>query len=541
MNLVQMSVSAGIMIIAIIIIRALAINYLPKKTFLVLWVLALLRLLVPLSIPSPFSVYSLLHRTQAPQQIVELPATDFSPFIFSPDGGNALVDAPTTVSLSPWTTIWLIGAALCALYFILSYYRFHYQFLGSLPVTNNFVLKWLTEHQLKRCLEIRQSSQLNTPLTYGILRPVILMPKQTDWTEQKKICYILQHEYVHVCRFDVATKILLTVALCIHWYNPLVWMMYVLANRDLELSCDEAVVRSFGETTKSAYALTLIHMEAQKSGFIPFTNSFSKNATEERIEAIMKMKKTTIVSFVTASFLVVGIATAFATSALADTHPISQTATSAGTTIDHVVQTAPQEPTQQELLAQYGTYGISFNAEGNMLFQDELVRYFWDGVELDDGNAQAIHYQYWNDSGTVDVYTKRTVIDNGDGSIDPFGALIGIEKYSQADFAQRDLRYYYGPTGPMNATTYVFDQNDDEKSGETFAAKFSKYSDYGIRYEEQQNSGRGNVYYNNQLVKLFIDENKDGGVFTYQSNDNGKITVRTIYDENGKLSGIEQI
>lgn len=103
--------------------------------------------------------------------------------------------------------------------------------------------------------------------------------------------------------------------LCVHWFNPLVWAMYILANRDIELSCDEAVVRLFGENTKAAYARTLISMEETRSGLAPLCNNFSKNAIEERITAIMKIKKTTVFSLVLAGFIVVGTATAFATSA----------------------------------------------------------------------------------------------------------------------------------------------------------------------------------------------------------------------------------
>jgi hypothetical protein len=127
----------------------------------------------------------------------------------------------------------------------------------------------------------------------------------------------LAHEFVHIRRFDTVSKLALTAAVCVHWCNPLVWVMYVLANRDLELSCDESVIRLFGENTKSAYARTLIRMEERKSGLRPLCNNFSKNAIEERIVAIMKMKKTSLAAMLAAATLVVGVGTAFATSARA--------------------------------------------------------------------------------------------------------------------------------------------------------------------------------------------------------------------------------
>lgn len=155
-------------------------------------------------------------------------------------------------------------------------------------------------------------------MTYGIFRPVILMSQKTDWENKQQLQYILLHEYVHICRYDLVTKLISALALCVHWFNPLVWAMYILFNRDIELACDECVIRKFGEGSKSEYALTLISMEEKKSGLLPICNNFSKNAIEERITAIMKIKKTSLVAIIVATALVSTVTTAFATSAIAD-------------------------------------------------------------------------------------------------------------------------------------------------------------------------------------------------------------------------------
>lgn len=89
--------------------------------------------------------------------------------------------------------------------------------------------------------------------------------------------------------------------------------------------------------------------------------------------------------------------------------------------------TESNELTQKKMLDLYGDYGISFDKSGNMLFQGDLVRWFWDGVDVGD-SASSVLCQYYNENGTVDVHTVRSVIDNGDGSVDPFGKLIKIEK-----------------------------------------------------------------------------------------------------------------
>ena len=319
MSLLQMSFAGAVMILAIIVIRALAITFLPKKTFLALWGIAVMRLLLPFSLPSVFSVYSLIGNhipMTAPakvQQAFEVLPPEISGQMATMPGGISNTASPISV----WTIIWGIGALVCALVFAIAYWKCRQEFQTSLPVDNDFIKGWLGSHQLKREISIRQSSRFSVPLTYGVLRPVILTPTSTDWENTKALQYVFAHEYVHIRRFDSITKLVLITGLCVHWFNPLVWAMYVLANRDIELSCDEAVVRLFGENIKAAYARSLISMEETRSGLTPLCNNFNKNAIEERITAIMKMKKTSVFSLVLALFLVFGVTTAFATSAVA--------------------------------------------------------------------------------------------------------------------------------------------------------------------------------------------------------------------------------
>lgn len=324
MGLVQMSVSGAVMILAIIVVRALAINKLPKKVFVLLWDVVLLRLLIPFSIPSVFSAYTFVKRSEPlSEAITEVPATGMitqvagNPVNTGVNAGMSaeIVTQNPAAGISPMVIVWIIGCLLCAAYFAVSYLRCHLEFQTSLPLRNEFTLKWLRCHRLKRTIQIRQSDRISAPLTYGIIKPVILMPKKTDWENRQQLEYVLLHEYTHICRFDTVTKLIATFALCIHWFNPFVWAMYILFNRDLELSCDESVVRQFGEKSKSVYARTLISMEEKKSGLTPLYNSFSRNAIEERITAIMKTRKITIGILIVSVLVIVAIVVPFATSA----------------------------------------------------------------------------------------------------------------------------------------------------------------------------------------------------------------------------------
>ena len=213
----------------------------------------------------------------------------------------------------------MAGALACAAFFTAAYLRCRREFREALPVDRSFAQDWLKEHRLYRSIRLRQSDRISAPLTYGVFCPVILLPKQINWDDKTTLSYVLTHEYIHIRRFDAVTKMVLAAAFCIHWFDPAVWVMYVLANRDLELSCDEAVIRLFGERTKSAYAMALIRMEEKRSGLQPLCNNFSKHAIEERIIAIMKIKKTSLAAVIAAVALVTGITTAFATSGQAAT------------------------------------------------------------------------------------------------------------------------------------------------------------------------------------------------------------------------------
>ena len=314
MSLFQMSVAGGALILCIVVVRALAIHRLPKTTFLVLWMIATLRLLLPLSIPLPFNIHIGLDVFS--DVVQELPSGN----IGSPLPGESLpsydtgaaAPSPAIEHISIFVILWLVGVLLLAIYFSISYFRSMRKFRMSIPDNTPYIQNWLAAHQISRPLAVRSSDLISSPLTYGILRPVILLPKQLDRNDPVALKYVLTHEYVHIRRFDAITKILFAAVLCIHWFNPFVWVMYVLANRDIELSCDAWVIRMMGEKKRSSYALMLIKMEERRNGMSALYNYFGKNAISERIEAIMKFKKTSTIACALALLVVVGATTAFA-------------------------------------------------------------------------------------------------------------------------------------------------------------------------------------------------------------------------------------
>lgn len=373
MSLLQMSFSGAILILTIMVIRLLAINKLPKKTFLFLWGIVILRLLLPISIPSVWSVYSFFNQNVSEHTLNGIPMENVIPIAprepFIPHNETPTLPAEHVSHISVWSIVWCVGMVLCFAFFIISYLRCRFEFQTSIPVQNDFTERWLKKHPLRRSISIRQSDRVSTPLTYGFFHPVILMPKKTNWENTKQLKYILLHEYVHICRYDALTKLISTVALCIHWFNPFVWIMYTLVNRDMELACDERVVRRFGETSKSAYAMTLIDMAAKQSSLTPLCNNFSKNAIEERITAIMKTRKKSLLTLLTGALLITAVTTACATSApntKNETEAKSEVSTETekpevSNTADVILPLYPLESAQEALAD--GGYAVSFTVD----------------------------------------------------------------------------------------------------------------------------------------------------------------------------------
>jgi beta-lactamase regulating signal transducer with metallopeptidase domain len=210
------------------------------------------------------------------------------------DGGQEVIDK-TSISMQTIMSVYFIGVALISIYYLIMYYRSYRMFAKSLPVNNAYVSDWKDMHKLRRNIDVRTSEWISSPLTYGIVHPVILLPKDFNWDNIDQVDYVFEHEFNHIKSFDVLRKGILLITLTLHWFNPFVWILYILANRDIELACDEQVIFTYGKSKKSEYATTLLDIEEERSLKTLFYSSFSRNSIEERITLIMKAKKNSII------------------------------------------------------------------------------------------------------------------------------------------------------------------------------------------------------------------------------------------------------
>jgi len=317
MTLGQMSLSAGVMITLIIILRTLFLRKLPRLTFPILWLIVLIRLTFPLTLETTFSLTDFMLQpfgisSSVSESNISTPETMPSFLLMSYYPGETLSTTQPSINWS--FLIWSLGVNLFAAFFIFNYWKSHQKIRHAIPIQNDVLAKWKTEHQLKRGIQILTSDQITTPLTVGILKPKIILP--VEMVEESNLEYMLEHEFYHIKRWDALWKILTIGIACFHWFNPLVWIMCILANRDLEISCDGWVTRKFKKHDKKMYAYMLIAMAEQRCEFAPFYSGFAKHTVEERIESIMKTKKTTWIGVGFAALLI-GLLTlnAFATPA----------------------------------------------------------------------------------------------------------------------------------------------------------------------------------------------------------------------------------
>ena len=333
MGLLHRSLTGALLVLVILLVRAVAVNRLPKAAFKALWAVAAARLLLPFSVASRFSLYNIAAKLAGSGPGKLWGDSGIGGSLIGAGAGSGLADGAAKPDgmfggVSVTGAIYFLGVCVLACCFLFSYLSCWRKFRVSIPVRHKAAGDWLEKKScgkagffaLGRCRrkpEIRVSDRISSPLTYGILHPVILLPKRMDWEDERALGYILDHEYVHILHFDALNKVIFAVMLCVHWFNPLVWGMYFFANRDMELYCDETVVRMGGESAKESYALALLRVEELRRTPFSLHSCFGSNAMEERIVAIMKMKKNSILGFAFAAVLVAGTATLFATSALA--------------------------------------------------------------------------------------------------------------------------------------------------------------------------------------------------------------------------------
>ena len=279
----NMSVAASWLVMAVMVLR-LVFRKAPKFLFCVLWGLVALRLVVPFSfesilslVPSAETVPANIAQTDFPVVRTGISALNstLNPMILEnlmpkvQDSVN-----PMQVVVNVATAVWLTGTAAMLGYAVFSYVRLRREVAEGME----------TEQGVWVCDRIPGSFIL------GVFRPRIYLSSDLQGTDRE---YVLAHERAHIKRFDHLWKPLGFVILCLHWFNILVWFAYALLCRDIELACDERVIRTFGEENKKAYSMALINCSTPKGVLSACPLAFGETGVKARIKSVLNYKKPT--------------------------------------------------------------------------------------------------------------------------------------------------------------------------------------------------------------------------------------------------------
>ena len=288
--LFNMSIAATICSIPVMLLRM--IKKIPRRIFIWLWLIPFIRMCIPVGISSKYGIMALLSKfTTKSITVYELGFDSSLTIMNHVMGANSYFPITYKVNLledlfNITSVIWLI-VALAA---ILTLTIIYFVTLGEVKDAQNMEGN------------VYLSDKIKTPALYGIIKPKIILPIEYEASELK---YILLHERAHMKRKDNFIRLLALVVVCLHWFNPLAWLMLKLLYSDIELACDELVLSKCNEAERKEYAYTLLHT-AEKTNV--FAASFGGAKIRLRIENVLSYKKVSLASWVAFSALLISIA-----------------------------------------------------------------------------------------------------------------------------------------------------------------------------------------------------------------------------------------
>ena len=284
-DLMDINLTVSIVILFVICVRQF-LKGAPKIFSYALWGIVLLRLLVPVSIESSMSFVPQRTEFSSMVELNEaLPEIQFETPQDRADNewhrentapGEPLVQTCRSLDAETYLTFgWLMGIAVMLIYSMVSYWKLKRKVRVVIPLEKGIYI----------------ADDIDTPFVMGIFQPRIYLPGTLDSTEQK---YIIAHERHHIRRGDHIFKALGFLALTIHWFNPFVWAAFVLAGRDMEMSCDEAVIRKLGEDVRAEYSASLLNLATGKRMFAGTPLAFDEGDPTERVRNLARWKKPAI-------------------------------------------------------------------------------------------------------------------------------------------------------------------------------------------------------------------------------------------------------
>ena len=322
LKILDMSLTASIAV-AVILLARLCLRRAPKVITYALWAIVLFRLLCPVTVESAVSILPEMESVARDYTLADEPITVIgaseAAYRAVGDALNGGIDVQhirtiernengnIAYATATWWEVWILfgqyvwlaGMAVMLIRALVQTVKLRHRLVGAVSLGDRV---YLADH-------------IDTPFVIGLIRPRIYLPSSLQENERE---YILLHERHHIRRGDHITRALGFAALCLHWFNPFAWAAFILSGRDMEMSCDEAVVRRLGGEIRADYAASLLRLATGHRAIAPTPLAFGEGETGGRIRNLSKWKKPLLIVVVIAVVVCVVLAVCLLTDPLTE-------------------------------------------------------------------------------------------------------------------------------------------------------------------------------------------------------------------------------
>lgn len=449
LHLINISIIAGWAALAVILLR-LVLKKAPKQISCILWTIVGVRLVFPFSVESAFSLIPSAQTINATKYTAK-------PYI---ETGFSVVDKPingyigehyfegVTVPTDNFgnianilAAIWLFGAVLMLAYTFLSYLKLYRTLKTATVLKDN----------------IYQSEAVNSPFILGIIKPKIYLPYNLN---ENSTSYIVAHEQAHLKRRDHIIKPIAFVLLSVYWFNPMIWIAYILLCRDIELACDEKVIREMNKEDRQSYSKTLLANSISHRTVSACPLAFGEVGVKERIKTVMNYRKPALWLMGVAVFICIAATVCFLTNPKTYADNDASEVTPLVTNIENIPASTANEGSTEAVpkdsslrveiehhRADTKTYSVltAYNKDSDALWQYKTDEYNESELESITEIGEYNGMYIFNECGTIvalDAQNGNTIWKNSDfegrsaaGIIDESGNIFACGYYGPDFFA----------------------------------------------------------------------------------------------------------
>ena len=312
LKIINMSISASWLVLAVLILR-FVLKKAPKWINVLLWGIVAIRLICPFSFESTLSIIPsaetiplniCMDTTPTINSGISAINNAVNPIISQSNTPMAGASVnPLQIIIGIYEYIWIFGMIALALYTAISYWRLRRKVDTAVRYKDN----------------IFQSENVSFPFVLGIIKPRIYLPFKMNG---QYLEHVVAHEQAHICRKDHWWKPLGFLLLMIHWFNPLMWLAYVLLCRDIELACDEKVIKELGNEQRGDYTQALVACSVNRRMIAACPLAFGEVSVKERVKSVMNYKKPAFWVIIISVIVCVGVAVCFLTNPKQDSYTL---------------------------------------------------------------------------------------------------------------------------------------------------------------------------------------------------------------------------